>query len=59
MQAELLHTSDRGGTVHQFCIAGGKSEFTRFLASFLGSSKFCKDKGEALAYLAAMESLHK
>ena len=56
--AELVHSTKAGGTVHKFSISGGKSEFTRYLASFLGNSKFCKDEQEALAYVQALEALH-
>ena len=58
MNSKLLHTSTKVGTVHEFQLPGGKSEFTRFLASHLGSSKFCETEEEALAYLSAMEALH-
>ncbi len=54
---ELLHTSSKGGTIHGFEIEGGKRTFSRFLASYLGSSKFCADLEEAQAYLAALEAL--
>ena len=58
VKPELVHTSKAGGTIHVFPIPGGKREFPRFLASFLGSSKFCGDKDEAIAYLNAVEALH-
>ncbi len=54
---ELLHTSSKGGTIHGFELEGGKRTYMRFLASYLGSSKFCADLEEAQAYLAALEAL--
>ena len=55
---ELLHTTTKGGTLHGFQIEGGKRTFSRFLASYLGSSKFCGDLKEAQAYLSALEALN-
>ena len=55
---ELLHTTTKGGTIHGFQIEGGKRTFSRFLASYLGSSKFCGDLKEAQAYLSALEALN-
>ena len=55
---ELLHTTQKGGTIHGFELEGGKRTYTRFLASYLGSSKFCEHMEEAQAYLAALEALN-
>ena len=56
---ELVHTSTNGGTIHKFPVPGGKREFTRFLACYLGSCKFCNDMEEAIAYLSTIEVLPK
>ena len=56
---ELLHTTTKGGTIHRFELEGWKRIHVRFLASYLGSSKFCADLEEAQAFLAAMEALNR
>ena len=55
----LILTTKKGGTIHRFELEGVKQTFSRFLASFLGSSKFCPDIEEAKAFLAASEALHR
>jgi hypothetical protein len=54
---ELVQTTKLGGTVHSYNLPGGKREFTRFLACYLGSCKFCNDMEEAIAYLSTIEVL--
>lgn len=56
---DLIRTTEKGGTIHGFELEGGKRTYTRFLASYLGSSKFCSDIEEAQAFLSAMEALTK
>ena len=52
---ELVHTSPNGGTIHKFPVPGGKREFTRFLACFLGNCQFYGDLEEASVQLQKLE----
>ena len=54
---ELIHTSNKGGSIYRYDIPGGKSTFTRFLSCYLGSCKFCNDFEEAETHLKATEVL--
>ena len=56
---ELIRTTPSGGTIHQWQLPGGQQVFDRYLASYLGTSKFCGDIEEADAYLSAVESSSK
>ena len=52
---ELIETTDQGGTIHKYQLSGGKREFTRFLACYLGNFQFFGDIQEAQTQLKKME----
>ena len=52
---ELMETTAQGGTIHRYQLSGGKREFTRFLACYLGNCQFFGDIQEAQAQLKKME----
>ena len=52
---ELIKTTPNGGTIHSSQLSGGKREFTRFLACFLGNCQFYGDLEEASVQLQKLE----
>ena len=46
-QPELLYSNSIGATVHSYHLTGGKSDFQRYLACFLGSCHFYNTFDEA------------
>ena len=52
---ELIKTTPNGGTIHSYQLSGGKREFTRFLACFLGNCQFYGDLEEASVQLQKLE----
>tara|TARA_R100000781_G_scaffold19043_1_gene14723 strand:+ start:443 stop:622 length:180 start_codon:yes stop_codon:yes gene_type:complete len=52
---ELITTTPKGGTIHSYQLSGGKREFTRFLACYLGNCQFFGNLEEATVQLEKME----
>tara|TARA_Y100001968_G_scaffold320416_1_gene353314 strand:- start:106 stop:297 length:192 start_codon:yes stop_codon:yes gene_type:complete len=51
----LVKATQKGGTIHEYQLSGGKTSFMRYLGCYLGTCKFCNNIEEATEFVSSIE----